>query len=211
MHEPLLFSLSTSQTTGEQFGWVDSATCAHYDIDIVSEYPDCAFLFGGLIRATYKDLYADIKKAKTIQPTWIRHDIVHTLISISKGLEGMSQQKAVNAVKTLRESNIFPVITRRHRKLYRYVNHFDELCPAKDTTWLIPDHPNFWESFAGELPLLALDISEIESIQNLLLALQLDTRKLSKLTEIRTKPKGRSKFSLQYTEFVRDRAQFLSA
>jgi hypothetical protein len=207
--KPLVYSTSVSKTTGEPFGWVTSQACIQHDIDVISEYPSCTYLFKNLTTTEYKKLNADIYKAKEIEESWTPNEIVQVLRNINDGLRDINGEQAAGFIHCLRSVKIFPIINRHDMKQKRYKKGYDELVTVQNMTWLIPDRPGFKESFSGILPLLAFDSKDVKKIQILLTALHLDSRKLSKLTQLSTIPTGRWRYCPEYTKFCRERAKFL--
>lgn len=119
----------------------------------------------------------------------------------------MEPKQAAATVKSLRLKNIFPVSD--HVKSVSS-QKFDRLVCADDQSWFINDSYEFNNIFAGRVPLLTTTPAAVVGLGNLLSALKLESRRLSKLVIQRSIPKGRQRFLAEKTAFLRSRVLFVT-
>lgn len=166
-------------------------------------YPEAQELFNGLLDPGAVEVEPLVERATLIDRSWKLQRILDLLIEISAQLQGSYSSKVRISVRPLWNKKIFPVSeTPKQDSNYK-------LLSRKDTMWFIADRPQLVDSFSDKVPLLALPAQQVDAISNLLGALQLDARRLSRLTRRNAYPSGISKPLHQDTKFLRNRAKFI--
>lgn len=166
---------------------------------VLDLYPECQNLFSWLLNTPLNDINALITEAKAIDASWTLDKISDLFIRISTELNNTSRTKARIAVKSMGNLAIFPVKGHLQRKTH-------DLVSTEDLTWFICDRAEFATSFEGIAPLLAFNAIEVEDMSSLLAAINVNSRRLSKLCSIVTSPLGDIQYSARDTDFLRTRS-----
>lgn len=121
-------------------------------------------------------------------------------------LKEMSPDKVAQAIKPLAQRPFFPIIQNLGEA------EFDILAPlgtSKD--WLVADSQPMRDSFRGKVGLLAFEVSDLEMMEDLLMALHLDARKLTRLVKVETNPIGTISLNTEYTILLQAKSPFIIA
>lgn len=171
---------------------------------VLDLYPECQDLFTWLLNTSLDDLAELVAEARAIDTSWSLDKISDLFTQIGSELSSMSRTKARIAVKSMGSLAIFPVKGHLQRKTHVLVS-------AETQTWFICDRAEYETSFEGIVPLLAFNTIEVEDMSSLLAAMNLDSRKLSKLCTRVTLPLGDIQCSARDTDFLRTRStRFIS-
>jgi hypothetical protein len=184
-------------------GWLNVDKCLQRKINLQAEYPQSSRLFRWVLATESLNVGSLVAKATLIDHSSKLEDIIQLFCEINKVLRVLSPRRAEHWVKVLQRRHIFPV-TKKNSHL-----PYDDFRSPRDADWFIADRPHLRESFVGKVTLLALDVKDVDSIDDFLDILRLNSRRLSKVVQSRTEPKGKLKFCNSHTDFVRDRAEFI--
>ena len=190
--------------------WTNMGVCIAMGIDLKSEYPASSYLFQCLGAPGGDPVAAKVAAASRITSSSKLEDISRCLCDLSAALTNISATKASQLLKTLqnKQTAIFPITYGARETKY---GQFDKLVGSKTKDWYIADLPDLRNSFIGVLPLLALSVEDISSIQELLAVLRLDDRILSKLTVKHAHPRGRVATHQPYMSLLNERMPFIKA
>lgn len=205
--QKLIYTISGSPTPPEMH-WVGSEECIRGAYNIGAEYGDCADLFSLLLATGRGEIGVLVQTATLLNNAHNLNQFLQHFTKISQALKGRfhSIQKASEALQPLTARALFPVVTTEKD------TGFDALSNVnKDSTWFIADRYDLRKSFLGKVPMLAFAVDDIEDIRNLLKALRLDSRRLSRLVKSHSEIRGRALYHAEYTAFLRHRASFISA
>lgn len=175
-------------------------------LKVETQYPTCEYLFRSLLAPEGFQTGTLIAKAALINRSSKLEDILYLFTEISSDLKLITSTKtAAHKVKSLLEKAIFPI------KRGKSKNPFDDLLPSTNQDWFIADRPHLRASFAGKVPLLAFDVAAVESMIDLIGAMNLGDRKLSTITKKRTDPLGPLMFREFETSIFRSCAPAIKA
>lgn len=186
--------------------WVSTKECVQRCLDLESEYPQAANLFQFLLSSGKGEIGALINAASLITRSTKLSQIAEHFARISRQLQKMNLKKSKEAVKLLVKRPLFPIIQKGGDA------EFDALVGlGTSTDWLVADSQAIRDSFLGKFDLLAFDVPDLEMMETLLKALQLDSRKLSKLVKTETSPKGTITLHPEYTKRLQAKSPFIIA
>lgn len=204
-----MYVLSKTATTDNTKlpSWLSIPEAMERGVDLVSDYPTCQHLFRSLCNPESLQIDALVRSVSLVRPSQTTREIIDGLKTVSKHMASMESKQAAATVKSLRLKKIFPVSDR-----IESVNaqKSDRLVCADDQSWFINDSCEFNNSFAGRVPLLTTTPTTVAALGNLLSALKLESRKLSKVVIQRSTPKGRQSFLAEKTAFLRSRVLFVT-
>lgn len=186
--------------------WFSTKECIQRSLNLESEYPQASKLFQSLLSTGRGEIGSLIAGAMMITSASKLSQIAEHFARISHALKGMSDKKAARAVKQLVHRPFFPIIQKEEEA------EFDVLAPlgtSKD--WLVADSPPIRDSFRGKVGLLAFEASDLEMMDDLLTALQLNERRLKSLVKMETKPKGTISLNKEYTRLLQAKSPFIIA
>ncbi|PVH69089.1 hypothetical protein DL98DRAFT_626637 [Cadophora sp. DSE1049] len=193
---------------GEVKTWYKVRECKRKKIDPSHLYPECGELFSSMIHNPDQATTALVTKVATINRSWTLGGVCQLLIELGAMLRDEYPLKAKELVECLRAKAFFPI---RHRNCQSISEIANDLRNSYDTTWFVPDRPQLVQSFTGKVPLLAMSPKEVTDISALLTALNLDSRRLSRVTHKREIPSGSLKVCTHDTRFFQARHQFIEA
>ncbi|PMD47662.1 hypothetical protein L207DRAFT_415975, partial [Hyaloscypha variabilis F] len=194
----------TSQTS-KPLGWINMDECISNEVSIESDYPTSSYLFRCLLSPSGDPIAPLVAAATLVTSSSRLEDISRHFRNISKALKDVNASKAAQLLRPLQHRSIFPIINYGGKRSY------DDLTGLHDTSWFIADRPSIRESLRGKIPLLALPIEDLPALEDLFHVLRLKNRLLSKITTIRTNPKGRVTTHWSYTASLRAKAPFIKA
>lgn len=185
--------------------WTNMQDCVSKGLNIELEYPSSAYLFRCL-KCPGGDPIAAIIATATLITTSSRLEAISRFFrDVSGALNGVNTSKAAQLLRPLQAKPIFPITNGAGEREY------DTLLDLHHTGWFIADRPPIRESMHGKLPLLALPVSDLPSLEDLIRVLRLDARLLSEQVTCRTEPKGRISTHWAYTNSLRERSPFMKA
>ncbi|KAH8669611.1 hypothetical protein BGZ60DRAFT_564070 [Tricladium varicosporioides] len=200
---PLIFTKFGGN--GKSWKWATSGECVDRKPHLEAEYPKCKQLFRIILEDGETRIAELVKKAMHIKSSDKLETITRIFTEISTTLEGFSQQKAFAALKPLRSVLIFPIKKTEKR------SDFSELVSVDcDLNWFIADRDYLEERFCGKVLLIAFTTTELQNMRNLLQALKLNSRRLSKLVKIKTAARGRIELHAGLTNLFRAKSRYLS-
>lgn len=171
---------------------------------VLNLYPECQDLFTWLLNTPLHDLNELVAEVRDIDASWSLNKISGLFTEINSELNSMSRTKARIAVKSMGSLAIFPVKDRLQQTTHVLIS-------AENQNWFICDRAGYEPSFEGIVPLLAFSAIEVEDMSSLLTAMNLDSRRLSKLCTKVTVPFGDIQYSARDTDFLRTRStRFIS-
>lgn len=202
--------LSKSATVGDTKPptWLSIPEAIERGVDLVSDYPTCKHLFRSLCDPQNLQIDTLVRTVGLVRPSQTAREIIDGLKTVSKHMASMNSKQAAATVKPLRLKNIFPVSD--HAETVSAQN-FDRLVCADDQSWFINDSHEFKNSFAGRVPLLTATPTTVTALGDLLGALNLESRKLSKAAIERSIPRGWKRYLAEETAFLRSRLPFVTA
>ncbi|KAH6672306.1 hypothetical protein B0J14DRAFT_70569 [Halenospora varia] len=199
---PLIFTRFGGN--GRSWRWATTGECGNGKSRLEAEYPKCKQFFRTILEDGEARIIELVEKATQIKSSDKLETITQIFTEISTALEGFSQQKAYVALKPLRNVLIFPVCKTKKQ------SDFSELVSVDcDLNWFIADRDYLQERFCGIVLLLAFTTTELQSMGNLLQALRLNSRRLSKLVKIKTAARGRIELHAGLTNLLRAKSRYL--
>ncbi|KAI3316471.1 hypothetical protein HD806DRAFT_517477 [Xylariaceae sp. AK1471] len=203
MENNFIYVGSITSKAGNSNRWISISECVTRMIDLEVVYPSSKRLFRCLLDIGSHDIASLVTKAAVINSSSKLQDISQLFKEINKELQAISHARVSQAIKPLQRKSIFPVTKIKTESLNSW-----SLSPH-DTSWFIADRSHLRESFAGKVPLLAFGVKDLDDMEDLLIALHLDSRRLSKLCERKTNPTGSIRLSVQDTWFFQTRIPFI--
>jgi len=179
--------------------------CISNEVSIESDYPTSSYLFRCLLFPSGDPIAPLVAAATLVTSSSRLEDISRHFRNISKALKDVNASKAAQLLRPLQHRSIFLIINYGGKRSY------DDLTGLHDISWFIADRPSIRESLRGKIPLLALPIEDLPALEDLFHVLRLKNRLLSKITTIRTNPKGRVTTHWSYTASLRAKAPFIKA
>jgi len=197
MENPLIYTRYLGNT------WVKSGECRHVKTDIEGEYPHTEELFRCVFASgSTSDAFADMQR---IDKSSNLEEISQLFIKMSEALRGLGKQKVSAVVKVLQNKCIYPI--RRNTEQ----SGFDDLCKVGESkNWFIPDSDHLLDRFSGKVPLLAFKITDVQQMEDLLNAFNLDSRKLSRIVKSETAAKGRIIQHREYSQLFLIKTTFIA-
>jgi hypothetical protein len=186
--------------------WFSMKECMQRSFDLEFEYPQATNLFQCLLSTGKGEIGKLIAGAMMITLTSKLSQIAEHFARISRALKGMNPKKVARVIKPLAQRPVFPIIQKEGEA------EFDALAllgTCED--WLVADSSPMRDSFRGKVGLLAFDVSDLEMMEDLLTALNLDARRLKELVKMETKPKGTISLSTGYTKLLQAKSPFIIA
>lgn len=202
--ENLIYVKPSSLKTGQSVRWANINECVKRKINVESQYPRCESLFRCLLAYGAVEIGTLIDLAIRIDKTHKLPYIVKLFSDISAYLRVLSTDRAVRAVRPLRNKWVFPITKKETQTSY------DEFGSAYEKSWFIADRPHLRESFRGKVNLLAFTVEENCAMEHLFQALMLDPRRLSKVVSSKTTPEGPLRYIASKTDSIRRRVPFLN-
>jgi hypothetical protein len=179
--------------------------CISRGIDLTSIYANCSYLFRCLLSPSGDPIGGLVHTMTMISSSSELEDIARIFREVSKLLKNVSSSKISLLLKPLQSKAIFPVVHGSGNPGY------DTLLSMHDKTWFIADHANLIASFTGVIPLLAFSIQDLLAIEDLLGALRMEGRKISKKVTGQTRVVGRTKSDFRYTDKFQLKSPFIKA
>jgi hypothetical protein len=179
--------------------------CISKGIDLTSVYANCSYLFRCLFSPSGDPIGGLVHAMTMISSSSKLEDIARLFRDISKLLKDVNSSKISLLLKPLQDKAMFPIVDESKNPGY------DTLLSVHDNTWFIADHANLIASFTGVVPLLAFSIQDLPAIENLLRALRVDGRKISKKVTGQTRVVGRTRSDFRYTDKFRLKSPFIKA
>lgn len=177
-------------------------------VDLVSDYPTCAYLFRSLRDPTNLQMMELVGILTSLRPSRSIGDALGVLARLSQYLKEMEEEQATSMVKPLKSKPIFPVSMTMDTLSS---GKFDRMVSANNKNWYIDDTNEFHRCFGGKIALLATSPTFLPRLASLLTALNLDSRKLSRIATRGSSPTGRQRFLAETTAFLRRRYPFLKS
>lgn len=177
-------------------------------LNLISIYTSCAYLFRSLCDPANLHISQLIRNLTAIRPSHSVRDVLGVLAKLSHDLQEMEPEHAASTVKPLNSKAIFPV-SDTMETLSRGI--FYRMVSANNPHWYIDDTNEFRLCFGGKLSLFAGSPVFVPQLENLLTALDLDSRKLSEVAIRGSNPIGRQRFLAETTGFLRSRYPFLKS
>ena len=179
--------------------------CVSRDINVESEYPSVTYLFRCLGSPLGDPIARIVATANFIVSSSKLEDICRFFLNMSAALQNVNASNVAQLLKPLQSRSIFPITNDRRK------GNFDNLTDVHSTSWFIADLPQIQQSFYGKIPLLALPIEDLSAMKDLIRALRLDGRMLSKRATSRTYSKGQITTHYDYTDSLRTKSPFIKA
>lgn len=155
----------------------EGPNCLRQHHRLSSIYPDCGILFKGHLGAKDTVLEALIEKARAIKsstPLILVSDVFKELSKFTPDTMSAVFTLMLRAILALQ---IFPL-----DEGGRSVTGFDQLSSAtSESEWYIADRPHLQKCFHGQISLLAFAVEDVPMMGQLILALNLQNRLLSKI------------------------------
>lgn len=175
---------------------------------LTSEYPTCTYLFRSLCDPSNLQISSLINLLISSPNSKPADRILEILAQLSQRIKGLEPKQAAEKVMTLKGKKIFPVsdtveVTKQGK--------VQQLVSSNNTQWYIDDTNEFRACFGGKVLLLAASISVVVQLEDLLRALNLDSRKLSGAAARSSSPAGRQRFLADITDFLQSRHRFLDS
>lgn len=203
--ELIFFEGKTEKRGAEHISaWMSLAECFRKNLDLDELYPRSKSLFSSLLDREGLELDDLIKHSSSITTSHSLTVIHRILANISRAVTAMTEHAASMALKPLRCKPIFPISWDTSQAQF-------ELTSAEDERWFIADRSHLLDSFAGKVPLLAVQPPDLDVLGGLLAALDLKPRQLSSCVTTTTYPKGVTKLRTSDTLLLNERAPFFAS
>lgn len=203
--ELIFFQGKTGKRGAEHISvWMSLAECFRRNLDLDELYPRSQSLFSSLLDMDGLELDALIKHSSSINTSHSLKVILRILVKTSRAVGAMTEHGASMALKTLRSTPIFPITWDTRQPRF-------ELATAEDERWFIADRAHLRDSFAGKVPLLALQPPDLDDLGGLLAAMDLKPRQLSSCVTTTTYPKGLTELRTSDTLLLNQRAPFFAS
>ncbi|PMD64854.1 uncharacterized protein K444DRAFT_554213 [Hyaloscypha bicolor E] len=184
--------------------WLSLDECIARKLNIEAEYPQCTTLFRCLLAGGEGEVGSLIAEITLIKDSTELSRISELFTKANQAMAGMSGKKITQAVNPLRPRRVFPILERKGDA------EFDSLkVLGDDNNWFVADLDHLRECFLGVVGLLAFSADDLESMDTLLSALDLDFRRLSLLVKSETTAGGITSMDWSCTEFLRARSGFV--
>lgn len=203
--ELIFFKGKTGKRGAEHISaWMSLAECFRKNLDLDELYPRSKSLFSSLLDRGGLELDDLITHSSSITTSHSLAAIHRVLANMSRAVTAMTEHAASMALKPLRCKPIFPISWDTSQVQF-------ELASAEDERWFIADRAHLHDSFAGKVPLLALQPPDLDVLAGLLAALDLEPRRLSSCVTTTTYPKGVTKLRTSDTLLLNQRAPFFAS
>lgn len=179
--------------------------CVLKGIDLSLSHAHCSYLFRCLISPSGDPIGGLIYAMTMINSSSKIDDIARLFREVSKLLKDIGPSKAALLLKPLQSKAIFPITNGSKSQSY------DVLLGAYDEDWFIADQADIFASFTAVVPLLALSIQDLPAVQDLLRALRVNGRYISKMTTSQIRVVGDTRSDIRYTEEFRSKSPFIKA
>lgn len=196
----------TLSDEANQGSWMTIQECMEQGFDPTSQYPTCTYMFRSLCDPESLQWTSLINILSLNLGSQSKDRIFEVLEQLSQRLEGLEPRTAAEKARPLKGKRIFPV-SDTLEALEAGESH--RLVSANDTHWYIDDTHEFYRSFGGKVPLLTSSTVFIGKLTGILAALNLSSRKLSKVVARRSGPIGRQRVLPDTTALLRSRYRFL--
>lgn len=193
------------QTSASKTYWTNMENCVATGIDLMLSYTNCSYLFRSLISPSGDPIGGLVHMMTMISSASKLEDIARLFRELSSVLKDFNSSKIFLLLKPLQGKAIFPVVDGSGNPEY------DALLTMHDTTWFIADRADLIASFTGVVPLLGFAIQDLPAIENLLRALRVDGRKISKKATNQTRAIGSTRSDFRYTDKFRSKCSFIKA
>ncbi|UPX11197.1 uncharacterized protein EKO05_0001817 [Ascochyta rabiei] len=201
----IIFLPVVTQVSNSQVCWANMGTCISQGIDVTSVYTNCSYLFRCLYSPSGDPVAGLVHAITMISSFSSLEDIARLFRELSRLLKGVNSSKLSLLLKPLQNKAIIPVVDGFQKTGY------DRLVSVYDTAWFIADHANLVASFTGVVPLLAFLTQDLPAIEDLLRALRLEGRKISKSSRSQTRVAGQTRLDARYAENFRLKIPFIKA
>jgi hypothetical protein len=151
------------------------------------------------------DINSLVAEVESIKASTNLEGISQLFIKMSTTLQCLgSYNKTTQAIRPLLDKYIFPIRKKKTRSGFDYLDTV-----ANCTNWFIADHDYFHDKFFKSVDILAFSAADVQKMDNLLNALKIESRKLSKFVKRSTSATGRISPHNEYSQLLRSKAQFL--
>lgn len=185
------------------YSWYTITDCLRANVCPDAIYPTCAFFFRCLLLNEVSKLESAITRLLLLETSNTLTEISSLFQDTSAALRKEDRER-VQLPHDLLQKPIFPI------SRYGPKGEYDFLAPIGEaTSWFVADRDHLRHSFHGMLPLLAFTPGDLDKMADFLQLFNIEWRKLSRLVHEETKPRGRVTKHSSYTQFLRDRAEFI--
>lgn len=189
---------------GISWSWATVGECVNRKSHLEAEYSKCKQLLRIIFEDGETRIVELVQKAAQIKSSDKLETITQIFTEISNALEGFGREKAYVALKPLHNVPIIPICKTKKQL------DFSELVSADtEVNWFIADRDYLGERFCSIVSLLAFTTTELQSMGNLLQALKLNSRRLTKLVKIKTAARGQIELHAGFTNFFRAKTRYL--
>ncbi|KAF4467774.1 heterokaryon incompatibility [Fusarium albosuccineum] len=206
MKQSLIYTSLLCATEGDPtMRWVSAQECLEKNLDIAAEYSSSATLFRNVLGTGADDIERLVQTMCAITEL---SDILKSFSRIDRAIRTQGARNFKAAIEKLnRWVPIFPILKEDSGKEY------DALAPLNPAflPWFIADRHHLRDSFNGSVDILAFSPQEIQSIEVFLKVLDLESRFLSKIVKVESRPMGKPKRHKAYTLSLRRKAAFITA
>ncbi|RYP53097.1 hypothetical protein DL768_001874 [Monosporascus sp. mg162] len=208
MQERLIYTSLGSSESDPKMRWINGQECLEENLDIVAEYQGSTTLFRNVLGARTDNIGRMVHALSAITEEVSLSYILESFTKVNRAIQAQGTQNSKAAVEGLDKwVPIFPIMRERSDKEY------DALAPLKPAfpPWFIADRDHLRDSFLGYVEILAFSPQDLESIQDFLKVVDLDSRVLSKIVKVETSPFGKPKRNKACTLSLQRKAAFIAA
>ncbi|KAG9198551.1 hypothetical protein G6514_009853 [Epicoccum nigrum] len=185
--------------------WINMANCTSQGIDLTSIYVGCSFLFRCLYTPSGDPIGGLVHAITMITSSSKLENITRLFRELNKSLQDINSSKIALLLKPLHDKPIFPVVDEAKDAGY------DRLLSLHNKSWFIADSADLMESFTGIVPLLAFPAQDLPMVENVLQALRVDGRVISKRSTNHTRVIGQTKSGFHLANSFSRKIPFLKA
>lgn len=200
----LIYTTCGSTAPVPTWRWVSMDECIAKQLSVETEYPECKILFRALLASGPGGLQSLIAAMLMTKRSTKLSLVSGAFIKMSQAMEAMSNVKAAKIGKKFGDKPIFPIRERKESE------GFDSLkAIGNSDSWFVADVDHLAESFVGRADLLAFPMTDLHSMSSLLMALNIQSRKLSQRVMSKSTPRGNTKTDWIQTDFLQARSPFI--
>ena len=151
------------------------------------------------------DINSLVAEVESIKPSTKLEEISQLFIKMSTTLQVVGlNNKTTQAIRPLLDKYIFPIRKRKKQSGFDYLDSV-----ANCINWFVADHDYFHDKFCNSVHHLAFKAADVQKMDNLLIALKIESRKLSKFVKKSNSATGRTSPHNEYSQLLRSKAKFL--
>lgn len=208
MKQSLIYTSLCSSESDPNMRWINAQECLEMNLDITSEYQGSTTLFRNVLGTGTDNTERLVQTLCAITEEASLSEILESFVKMNRAIQAQGSRNFKVAIEKLNKwVPIFPILKEDSGKEY------DTLAPLNPAfpPWFIADRHHLRDSFCGRVGILAFSPQDLQSIEELLKVLDLESRVLSRIVKIESSPSGKPKRHKAYTLSLRRKAAFITA